>query len=157
MKLLFPSLLFASSALAENAGHSFLDTALTYDKKATISHKAGDTNNAAIYTRLAAIKREAYAANGKYDWSEYHKLSSQLNHPPKHQPKTTQHSGFEETAKKYDKLAADAHQLGKTSEAATYERLAAIKREAHAADGKYDWSEYHKLEARLKNAKKLND
>lgn len=157
MKPLFTSLLLVSTALAENAGHSFLDTALAYDKKATIAHKAGDTNNAAIYTRLAAIKREAHAANGKYDWSEYHKLSSQLSHPTKHQPKTTPHSGFEETAKKYDKLAADAQQLGKISEAATYKRLAAIKREAHAADGKYDWSEYYKLEARLKNAQKLND
>jgi len=65
----------------KDAGNGFLKTAQEYTVKANEAMQAGDEESAAIYTKLAAIKREAAAAaqNGQgYDWAEYFKLKGQL-------------------------------------------------------------------------------
>ncbi len=58
--------------------------------KATDAMSSGNSENAAIYTRLSEIKEEAakLADEGKWseiDWSEYHELNGKLtNHSKKH-------------------------------------------------------------------------
>lgn len=152
MKTLITTILLAGCALAENNTHySFEDAAKKYDSKAEIALKNGNANDAAIYTKLAAIKRDAAKSSGSYDWSDYHALSAQLGAKPKKvQHKKKASYSFEDAAVKYDKLAEKATKSGNTEHAAIYTRMAAIKREAANSKGKYDWSEYHELEAKLK-------
>lgn len=154
--------LFLSCALmAENNGQQanqgFLNAAKEYDAKAESASQNGNSHNAEIFTKLAAIKREAAVSTNGYDWAEYHKLSGQLNSakkkPQKNHSKKKQ-NGFEDAAQRYDQLAKKAIEAGNPEQAASYTRLAAIKREAQKAGGNYDWSEYHKISSNLHKGKK---
>lgn len=61
--------------------------ALQYEEKAATAQANGDIEDAAIYTKMAQIKRDAGAAakTGKpFSWDEYHALNAQLKGPGKH-------------------------------------------------------------------------
>ncbi|MFT5883516.1 MAG: hypothetical protein ACI9FG_002033 [Crocinitomicaceae bacterium] len=152
------SLLLSYSLMAENNGkhvnEGFLKTAREYDAKAERAANSDNAHNAAIYKKLAAIKREAAVSTNGYDWGEYHKLNGQLNHDHKkanHEKKKNKPSGFESAAQRYDHLSKKALDAGDPEKAATYARLAGMKREAQKAGGNYDWTEYRKLNSQLNN------
>ena len=71
-----------ASAEKSNADiqNDFLKTAKKYEQKADLAALAGNNNDAAIYKKMAEMKREAAKVGGNYDWTEYHKLQGQLNH-----------------------------------------------------------------------------
>ncbi|WP_018970456.1 hypothetical protein [Rubritalea marina] len=151
----------ASHAEKSNADiqNDFLKTAKKYDQKAELAAIAGNNNDAAIYKKLADMKRDAAKVGGNYDWTEYHKLQGQLNHGndgakkhgEKHAKKVKKQSySVEGAAQKYDQLAAQSIASGNAEHAAIYKRMAEIKREASKSGGSYDWSEYHELEGKLK-------
>ena len=163
MKILtiLSSLLLSCSLMAENDGkhvnQGFLKTAKEYDAKAERAANNDNAHNAAIFKKLAAIKREAAVSTNGYDWAEYHKLNGQLKHDhkkAKHEKKKNKPSGFEGAAQRYDKLSKKALDAGDSEKAATYARLAEIKREAQKAGGNYDWAEYHKLSRQLNHDNK---
>lgn len=61
--------------------------ALQYEEKAATAQANGDIEDAAIYKKMAQIKRDAGAAakTGKsFSWDEYHALNAQLKGPGKH-------------------------------------------------------------------------
>ena len=163
--ILCVTLLCTSFASAEKSAdqinQSFLKTAQQYENKAVSATRNGNAHNASIYQKLAAIKRDAASANGKYDWTEYHKLKGQLDYKETpsadakglkkpHKSKEVETYSLEGAAKKYDDLAKKSTQSGQAEQASIYRRMAAIKREASATGGNYDWTEYHALEAQLK-------
>ncbi|MFC4992086.1 hypothetical protein [Rubritalea tangerina] len=155
---LLTSLTLTVAALAEGGGnYSFNDAAKKYDAKAEAAEAAGNQHNADIYRKLADIKRDAAKSKGGYDWSEYHQLQGQLKHDHKKHTHKAEHKktkySFDDAAQKYEMLAKKAREAGANEKAAIYSRMAAIKREAQAAGGKYDWSEYHALEAKLHDSK----
>lgn len=152
--------------------------ALQYEEKAATAQANGDVEDAAIYTKMAQIKRDAGAASkaGKpFSWDEYHALNAQLKGPgkPSDNPKTESKdhakstdeksqvgepvkedpaAGFINTAQQYQKQSIDAAKAGDTEKANIYMDLAKIKLDAAAAvrEGKdYDWTKYHELVKRL--------
>lgn len=168
LSLAVGSLIMASPSFAEKSAEqinqSFLKTSQKYEDMAVKAARDGNAADAAIYQKLAAIKRDAAAVQGNYDWSEYHKLKAQLSKSQGgqwkkahkkdaklHKEKPHKKGGYsaEGAAEKYEKLAAEASQAGAAEKASIYRRMAAIKREAAASGGKYDWTEYHALEAEL--------
>ena len=73
-------------------GDDFRNTAKEYQMKAAVAMSSGNSENAAIYTRLSEIKEEAakLADEGKWseiDWSEYHELKGKLTNHSKKQKK----------------------------------------------------------------------
>ena len=159
------------AALAEGkANHDWAEeAAVRYEKKARHAQEKGNAEAAAIYKRMAQIKRDAGAASkqGKdFSWDEYHKLKGKLNdlHAAKHGDKhhAKKHSkedagaGFLHTAEKYEKRGEEALKAGDTEKAKILMQMAAIKRQAAVAarEGKgFDWSHYHKLSAKLHKGK----
>jgi hypothetical protein len=153
MKTLITSLLLSACVLAENSNYSFEDAAKKYDAKAKAALEAGNDQDAAIYQKLAAIKRDAAKTNGNYDWSEYHALTAKLGTGNKKHYTHKKKYSADDGAAKYDKLAKKAADAENYEEAAIYKRMAEIKREAAASKGKYDWKESHQLEGTLKKLK----
>jgi hypothetical protein len=91
LKMLVPALFLLGSSLAFAAGKGNSDwadqAARSYEKKAAHAADQGQPENAAIYKRMAQIKREAGAASKKgkdFDWSEYYELKGKLNHGKTH-------------------------------------------------------------------------
>ena len=141
--------LFAEKT-AQQANQSVLETAKKYDNKAELAVENGNDHNANIYTKLAAIKREAAVSKGGYHWDEYHKLTGMLDHSKGSKSKKAgAKDSFSDAAKRYDKLARKATKAGNANDAEVYTRMAEIKREATKSKGNFDWSEYHALEGKL--------
>lgn len=72
-----------SFAGGEANGDGFRETAQEYEDLAEDYETSGDSETAAIYTRLAAIKYDAAALadEGRWDdidWTEYHELQEEL-------------------------------------------------------------------------------
>ncbi len=160
--------------MAENNGQQanqgFLNAAKEYDTKAKRAANNGKPNNAEIYTRLAAIKREAAVSTNGYDWAEYHKLTSQLKHTKGNKTKKgkTAHSNAPEpkpaakkiapvkkpptdligAAQKHAALANKASAADDNYAAQIHTRLAAILIDAAAKQSEnraIDWTEYNEL------------
>ncbi len=154
--------------------HSFEDAAKRYDQLAKKAHEAGETKKATTYTRLAAIKREAQNAGGNYDWSEYEKLSAELDkgkkkinkdeNPHKEAPakkKVTKKSpvkkespptNFITAAQKHASLANKSKAAKDDYSAQIHTRLAAILIDAAAKQSEnraIDWTEYKELKELL--------
>ncbi len=77
-----------------HGGDGFRNTAVEYDGKAKHYKHKGKQDIAAVYARMAAIKRHAakLADKGRWDdidWSEYHQLEGKLAtmHNNKHKKK----------------------------------------------------------------------
>lgn len=156
------SLTCAFPALAEGdhkqVNQGFLDAAAQYEAKAEHAKANGNRHNAAIFKKLAAIKREAAVHQGNYDWSKYHALQGELNHKNKnpHDQKHAPNKGFLDAAKNYKELAKKSRAEGDHRRAHIYNRMAAIKMKAAHAKGEFDWSEYHELNAKLNQSPKEN-
>ena len=78
------ALLISQPALAEGEGNKNWaeEAAVGYEKKANMAAQKGDAESAAIYQRMAQIKRASGAAATQgegFDWSEYHELNGQLH------------------------------------------------------------------------------
>lgn len=149
---LITALTLSGSLLAEHSpqqiNQSFIKAAENYQAKAEKALESGNTHNAGIYTKLAAIKRDAAASKGGYDWTEYHKLTGQLKFDGK---KTTHKKKYStnDAAKRYERLAKKSQVAGDSEKAEIYTRMAEIKRAAGKSNGDFDWTEYHQLEAKL--------
>ena len=159
-------------ALAEGKGNvDWAEKAARgYEYKAKEAEKAGMPRAAAIYQRMAQIKREAGAASKKgkdFSWDEYQALEGKLNaikkgnhkhhHAKKDHHKKDHGNGFLNAADKYRKQAEMARKNGETDKADIYNKLADHKVAAAnaAKNGKgYDWSAYKELQAKLHPAKK---
>jgi|AntRauTorckE6833_2_1112554.scaffolds.fasta_scaffold06880_2 hypothetical protein len=91
---LFPSLALAEGKANENWAEK---AAIGYEKKAAMAAEKGDAESAAIYQRMAQIKRAAGAHKGeKFDWSEYHELNGKLNKKHAKHDKHAKHSEAKE-------------------------------------------------------------
>lgn len=142
-----------------------------YEEKALIAEKEGIPRAAAIYRRMAQIKRDAGAAakNGqKFDWSEYHELEGKLNqikqerHQPanRDKPKERPGEGFVRAAEEYRMQAQKARENGDTDKARMFMQLAEMKMAAARAarEGKdYDWTAYHELRKKLEGGNQEHD
>lgn len=163
------TLAFAPFAvMAEGKGdHDWAEKAARgYEEKANKAEKKGQPEAAAIYRRMAQIKRDAgkAAKHGKdFSWEEYHQLEGKLHAIKKEHRKHQKHAdhaqkkgnpgeGFLRTAEKYRKEAEMAREHGDTEKADILMQLAkhklAAAQAAQAGKG-YDWSEYHKLRKKL--------
>lgn len=141
-----------------------------YEEKAERAEKKGEPEAAAIYRRMAQIKRDAGHASkhGKdFSWEEYHKLEGELQHIKKqHHAKHGDHKkhdkhmadkrspgdGFMKAAGEYREQAMMARKNGDAEKANIFMQLAKHKVAAAQAakHGKgYDWSEYHELRKKL--------
>jgi len=86
MKVLYIVMALLAGALAEGSANWAEEAALKYEAKAASALTAGKAEHAAIYTKMAAIKRAAGKASAKgksFSWDEYHELEvklSKLNH-----------------------------------------------------------------------------
>lgn len=136
-----------------------------YEMKAKSAAENGKPAEAAIYRRMAEIKREAGRASkrGKeFSWEEYHKLEGKLQnirqeHAKHEDKKHKKHKekpgeGFLRTAEEYRKKAHLARKDGDTDKAKIYGQLAEMKVAAAEAarNGKgYDWTRYHELKKKL--------
>ncbi len=155
-----------ATALAEGKGnHDWAEKAARgYEYKAKEAEKAGMPRAAAIYQRMAEIKREAGVASKqgkKFSWDEYHALEGRLNaiknsrkehFAKKDHAKKDHGNGFLNAADNYRKQAAEARANGKTDKADIYNKLAEHKIAAANAqkNGKgYDWTEYKALQKKL--------
>jgi len=150
--------LFSTTAFAEGLpkGNWAENAALKYEEKARLAKKAGESEKARIYLRMAAIKRESkeFSDRGEtYDWTEYHELEGQLNRigsekKVKQNKPATQENGFLKTAEKYEKQAKQALENGDKERANILQQMAEIKRQAGNGH-KVDWDHYHALAAKL--------
>ena len=150
-----------NSDWAEKAAHG-------YEEKARWAENQGKPRAAAIYRRMAEIKREAGRASKhgkKFSWNEYHALEGKLNAIKKEHHKNAGNKdcdkphdkekagqGFVNAAEEYRKKAMMARKNGDTDKAHIYGQLAAMKMAAAnaAKDGKgYDWARYHELQKKL--------
>lgn len=159
-----------AAALAEGKGNSDWaeEAAKKYEHKAAWAEKEGMPRAAAIYRRMAQIKRDAGAASNhgkKFDWSEYHELEGKLNHikqehhkhankahDKKPHDKERPGAGFMRAAEEYRMQAHKAREHGETDKARIFMQLAEHKMAAAKAarDGKgYDWTAYHELRKKL--------
>lgn len=158
--------LLPATLLAEGKGNQDWaeKAARGYEYKAKMAEKEGNPKAAAIYQRMAEIKREAGRASRagkKFSWDEYHALEGQLNEAKKggHKKdfvkkdhKKDHGNGFLNAADKYRKQAEMARKNGDTDKADIYNKLAEHKVAAAnaAKDGKgYDWTEYKTLQKKL--------
>ena len=83
------TLLLTTTGFAEDydkgqGGDGFRETAMNYESRAEKYNEKGFSDIAAIYTRMAEIKRHAgeLADKGRWDdidWSEYEELDEELN------------------------------------------------------------------------------
>lgn len=88
-KLLALSFVLATCTISQadgnsNGGDDFRSTANQYQSKAAKYRSQGKSQVAALYTRLAAIKRNAASLADQnrwdeIDWSEYHTIEAQIN------------------------------------------------------------------------------
>ncbi len=148
------SILTSGLAMAEGDGNNNWaeEAAQKYEQKAADATANNLPEQAAIYTRMAQIKRDAGAAKGEFSWDEYHELSAKLNTLKGGDKKGKPNKGFVDAASKYDQKAAAAMAAGNEKDAAIYKQLADIKR--LAAAGKLDnWDEYHALTKQLSGNK----
>lgn len=137
--------------------------AVGYEEKAAKAKADGNEADAAIYLRMAQIKRDAGAASkaGKeFSWDEYHALSAQLGggkkdkgekdvaKKDKSEGKDKAHDkegdaekkdkgkpgdGFIGAAQEYQKLSIEAAKSGDSEKAGIYAELAKMKLAAAAA------------------------
>lgn len=138
-----------------------------YEEKAKWAEQKGDPASAAIYRRMAAIKREAGAASKKgkkFSWDEYHELEGKLHKiqkgHAKHKKQEQPGEGFLRAAKNYRKMASKAREAGDADKAMIYTKLAGMKVAAAnaAKQGKgYDWTEYKELKKQLHGGDKHKD
>ncbi len=144
-----------------------------YEQKAELADKQGKPDAAAIYRRMAQIKRDAGAASKEgrdFDWAEYHALNEKLQqmtstksgecrdakgegHKGKPEAgKADPGQGFLDAAAEYQRLGEQAIKQADAAKAQIYLELAEIKRKAAQAarDGKdFNWDRYHELKGRL--------
>ena len=133
-----------------------------YEEKARNAEKAGKPRAAAIYQRMAEIKREAGRASRtgkKFSWEEYHALEGKLKALEKDHRQAWNRDrndnaggGFMRAAAEYRKKAQMARENGNTDKANIYNQLAEHKVAAAnaAKNGKgYDWTEYKALQKKL--------
>ena len=167
-----------ATLLAEGKGNNDWaeKAARGYEEKAKWAEKEGKPRAAAIYRRMAGIKREAGQASKsgkKFSWDEYHALEGKLNAIKKghHQKagnkdcdkphdKEKAGEGFVRAAEEYRKKAMMARQNGDTDKADIYRQLAGMKMAAAnaAKDGKgYDWTAYKELQKKLHGGNKECD
>ena len=147
----------------KKAGNGFLDAASEYEKKAAQAAAKGKFADAAIYSKLADMKRGAAAGTFK-DWDAYHQLAARLSDHKKHKAKQDKDkakhkakgksdNGFLKAADEYQEKANKAMAAGNEHNARIYTQLANMKRDAAAAAEKgkgYDWTEYFALQKQLK-------
>ena len=153
--------------------HSFENAAKRYDRLAKKALDAGNSEKSAKYTRLAEIKREAQNAGGNYDWSEYEKLSAELDKgkkvtkdEKKHQKISSEKvvtkkaaikeeatpTNFIKNAQKHAALANKSSAADDSYSAQIHTRLAAILIDAAAKKSEnrvIDWTEYKELKELL--------
>lgn len=157
------AVLFPAVSLAEGkANHDWAEkAAVGYEQKAEAAKKSGDAKAAAIYQRMAQIKRDAGAASKAgepFSWDEYHQLNGQLHQGDKHVKKEAKleqkhakpegkdkaaHADkkvkgdpadeFIKTSQKYEQESIAAVKAGDTEKATIYIELASIKRQAAMA------------------------
>ena len=145
-----------------------------YEEKARWAENQGKPRAAAIYRRMAEIKRDAGRASRagkKFSWDEYHTLEGKLNALKNDHQKKDHHKqawnknhnkgeakkqnsgdGFLSAADKYRKQAAEARANGNTDKANILSKLADHKVAAAnaARNGQgYDWKEYYALKKQL--------
>ena len=147
-----------------------------YEEKARWAENQGKPRAAAIYRRMAEIKRDAGRASRagkKFSWDEYHTLEGKLNalkndhhkkdhhkqawnkhekHHDKPHVKKDAGEGFLTAADNYRKQAAQARAKGDTDKANILSKLADHKVAAAnaARNGQgYDWKEYYALKKQL--------
>ena len=157
--------LLPATLLAEGKGKSDWaeEAAQKYEHKAKWAEKEGMPRAAAIYRRMAQIKRDAGQASRQgrdFSWEEYHKLEGQLNqiknerqkHVKKGHKKEHAGDGFLRAAEDYRRKARMAREKGDSDKAQIYMKLAGHKVAAAQAakEGQgYDWSEYKALQKQL--------
>jgi hypothetical protein len=171
------TLILSCSLMAENNGQQanqgFLNAAKEYDTKAKRAANNGKPKNAEIFTRLAAIKREAAVSTNGYDWAEYHKLTGQLKHTKGNKTKKGKPADTKApepkpeakkapvkkpptdligTAQKHAALANKASAADDNYAAQIHTRLAAILIDSAAKQSEnraIDWTEYNDLKGLL--------
>ncbi|MES2981828.1 MAG: hypothetical protein V4727_05900 [Verrucomicrobiota bacterium] len=173
--LLLPAVTFAEGGGNEDWAEK---AAVGYEEKAAKAAADGNAADAAIYLKMAQIKRDAGAAakaGKEFSWDEYHALSGQLgggkkdkvekeknveakdkshDKEPKEEKKEKGNpgDGFIGAAQEYQKLSIEAAKAGDADKAGIFAELAKMKLEAAAAanQGKdYDWAKYHELKGKL--------
>ena len=143
------SLLTFSATESSGDQSGFLAAAEEYEQLATQARKNGNAEAAAIYRKLATIKRDAANSPGDYDWTEYYALKARLSPEKGKQKPEKPENGFINAAKEYEKKAAQAKKSGDTRKAQIYSKMAQIKRKAAVSGDDFDWEEYNQLKKQL--------
>ena len=156
--VLIPATLFADG----KGNQDWAEKAVrAYEEKARVAAKAGKPHAAAIYKRMAEIKREAGRTSRvrkDFNWKEYHALEGKLAalcaQEKKGLSKNTGHgySDLLRAAEEYRKKAHQARENGDTDKANIYSHLADHKVAAANAEkegSSYDWTDYKALQKKL--------